>query len=103
MIDSVLTYNDTLELFTYSAGDQNRSFGIYFQGKGPKEWAEHDFLKDIMFLEYFTVVISLHRMGVHLKKKRIIAYVDNQAVVTIVNKRTSKLKAEHIPGKKKYT
>lgn len=125
MIDSLWTSNDMLELFTDSAGGQNKGFGIYFQGKWaqscwPKEWAEHDLLKDITYLELFPVVISLHIWGVHLKNKRIIFYVDNQAVVTIINKRTSKsnrvmslmrnlvfstlkynivLKAEHIPGK----
>ena len=125
MIDSLWTSNDMLELFTDSAGGQNKGFGIYFQGKWaqscwPKEWAEHDLLKDITYLELFPVVISLHIWGVHLKNKRILFYVDNQAVVTIINKRTSKsnrvmslmrnlvfstlkynivLKAEHIPGK----
>ncbi|VDI48290.1 Hypothetical predicted protein [Mytilus galloprovincialis] len=125
MIDSLWTSNDMLELFTDSAGGQNKGFGIYFQGKWaqscwPKEWAEHDLLKDITYLELFPVVISLHIWGVHLKNKRIIFYVDNQAVVTIINKRTSEsnrvmslmrnlvfstlkynivLKAEHIPGK----
>ena len=62
----------------------------------------------------------MHIWGIHLKNKRIIFNVDNQAVVAIINKKSSKsnrvmtlvrnlvslslqynimLKAEHIPGK----
>ena len=62
----------------------------------------------------------MHIWGIHLKNKRIIFNVDNQPVVAIINKKSSKsnrvmtlvrnlvllslqynimLKAEHIPGK----
>jgi hypothetical protein len=35
-VDNAWASNKTLELFTDSAGGQNRGFGIYFQGK----WAQ---------------------------------------------------------------
>jgi hypothetical protein len=49
----------------------------------PKEWADNGILADITFLELFPVVISVHIWGIHLKNKRIIFNVDNQAVVAI--------------------
>jgi hypothetical protein len=125
MLDNVWTSNETICLFTDSAGGRDKGFGIYFQGKWaqgcwPKEWADNGILADITFLELFPVVISVHIWGIHLKNKRIIFNVDNQAVVAIINKKSSKsnrvmtlvrnlvslslqynimLKAEHIPGK----
>jgi hypothetical protein len=61
--DNAWASNETLELFTDSAGGQNRGFGIYFQGKWvqkcwPKEWEEMGILKDITFLELFPVVVA---------------------------------------------
>jgi hypothetical protein len=53
---------------------------------GQKEWADNGILADITFLELFPVVISVHIWGIHLKNKRIIFNVDNQAVVAIINK-----------------
>jgi hypothetical protein len=125
MLDNVWTSNETICLLTDSAGGRDKGFGIYVQGKWaqgcwPKEWADNGILADITFLELFLVVISVHIWGIHLKNKRIIFNVDNQAVVAIINKKSSKsnrvmtlvrnlvllslqynimLKAEHIPGK----
>jgi hypothetical protein len=104
---------------------RDKEFSIYFHGKWaqgcwPKEWADNGILADITFLELFPVVISVHIWGIHLKNKRIMFNVDNQAVVAIINKKSSKsnrvmtlvrnlvllslqynimLKAEHIPSK----
>ena len=36
MLDTLWISNDTIELFTDSAGGRNKCFGIYFQGK----WAQ---------------------------------------------------------------
>ena len=97
---TVITYNawasnETLELFTESAGGQNRGFGIYFQGKWaqkcwPKLWEEMGILKDITFLELFPVVVALCIWGEQLKNKKIIFNIDNQSVVHIINKKSSK-------------
>ena len=75
--DNAWASNETLELFTDSAGGQNRGFGIYFQGKWvqkcwPKEWEEMGILKDITFLELFPVVVALCIWGEQLKNKKII-------------------------------
>ena len=95
MLDNVWTSNETICLFMDSAGGRDKEFGIYFQGKWvqgcwPKEWANNGVLADITFLELFPVVISVHIGGIHLKNKRIILNVDNQAVVAIINKKSSK-------------
>jgi hypothetical protein len=60
------TSNETIQLFTNSAGGQYRDFDIYFQGKWaqhcwPKEWAENGMLSDITFLELFPVVVAILR------------------------------------------
>ena len=74
---------------------RDKEFSIYFHGKWaqgcwPKEWADNGILADITFLELFPVVISVHIWGIHLKNKRNIFNVDNQAVVAIINKKSSK-------------
>lgn len=125
MLDSLWSSNDNIELFTDSAGGRNKGFGIYFQGKWaqscwPKDWVENGTLKDITFLELFPVVVSIYIWGSFLKNKKIIFNIDNQSVVVIINKKSSKsvrvmslvrilvlttlennimIKAEHIPGK----
>ena len=93
--DNAWASNETLELFTDSAGGQNRGFGIYFQGKWaqkcwPKLWEEMGILKDITFLELFPVVVALCIRGEQLKNKKIIFNIDNQSVVHIINKKSSK-------------
>jgi hypothetical protein len=54
MLDNVWTSNETICLFTDSAGWRDKGFGIYFQGKWaqgcwPKEWADNGILADITF------------------------------------------------------
>jgi hypothetical protein len=71
--DNAWASNETLELFTDSAGGQNRGFGIYFQGKWvqkcwPKLWEEMGILKDITFLKLFPVVVALY-LGGTVKKQ----------------------------------
>ena len=122
MLDQFWSSNSNLELFTDSAG--GIGFGIYFNHKWaqacwPKDWEEIGILSDVIFLELFPVVAALFIWGSELKNKNILFHVDNQAVVTIINKKSSKsprvmslvikmvlaclesnilLKAEHISG-----
>jgi hypothetical protein len=69
MLDNVWTSNETICLFTDSAGGRDTGFGISFQGCWPKEWVDNGILADITFLELFPVVISVHIWGIHLKNK----------------------------------
>lgn len=64
MLEDLWTSNESIELFTDSAGGHNKGFGIYFQGKWahscwPKEWVVNGTLKDITFLELFPLVVHL--------------------------------------------
>lgn len=124
MPDLLWTDNDTLELYTDSAGGVGRGFGIFFRGhwahgKWPETWFDTSLLKNIAFLELFPVVTALVIWGHCLENKKILFHIDNQAVVSILNKKTSRdpsimfllrrlvlltltynilLKAEHISG-----
>ena len=124
MPDSLWTSNGELELYTDSAGGAHVGFGIYFQGKWahsvwPEEWLHSDLQRNITFLELFPVVVSFYLWGSQFQNRKILFHIDNQAVVHIINKKSSKdkhvmrllrrlvlltlkhntlLKAQHIPG-----
>jgi hypothetical protein len=46
--------------------------------------------KLITFLEMFPIVVAINIWGASLKNKKILFHNDNQAVVAILNKKTSK-------------
>ena len=125
MLDTLWSSNDSIELFTDSAGGRNKGFDIYFQGKWaqsywPKHWIENRTLRDMTFLELFPVVVSIFIWGSNLRNKKLVFRVDSESVVIIINKKSSKsirvmslvrvlvlstlkynivIKAKHIPGK----
>ena len=93
MLDKFWYSNADLELFTDSAG--GIGFGVYFNKKWaqslwPTEWVQKGICSDITFLELFPVVAALYIWQSDLKNKKILFHVDNQAVVTIINKKSSK-------------
>ena len=95
MIDQYWTSNEAIELFTDSSGGSERGFGIYFKGKWaqscwPSDWEKMGILQDITFLELFPVVVAMHLWGHQLQNKKLMFNIDNKAVVTIVNKKSSK-------------
>ena len=95
MLDSLWTSNEAINLFTDSAGGKNRGFGIFFQGKWaqacwPEHWIKSGILSDITFLELFPIVVAVNIWGSYLRNRKIIFNSDNQAVVTIINKKSSK-------------
>ena len=47
-------------------------------------------LSDMTFLEFFPVVVAISVWGSLLANKRIFFHIDNQAVVQIINKKSSK-------------
>ncbi|XP_033761537.1 uncharacterized protein LOC117343303 [Pecten maximus] len=124
MPDRLWTTNETLELFTDSAGGKDKGFGIYFNkswafGPWPHEWSNTPILRNITFLELLPVCAALAIWGDELANKKVLFHIDNKAVVTIINKQSAKdplvmvlvrklvvsclkanilLKAEHIPG-----
>ena len=55
----------------------------------PMQWFDGDILSDITFLELFPVVVVSSIRG---SDQKIVFKIDNEAVVTIINKRSSKSK-----------
>lgn len=99
MIDQFWTSNETLHLFTDSAGGANGrgGFGIYFGGAWaqscfPSKWEKEGILKDITFLEFFPLVVAIEIWGHRLINKKLLFHIDNKAVLAILNKKSSKSK-----------
>ena len=57
-------------------------------------------MTDITFLDLFPVVVAVSIWGSHLANKRILFRIDNQAVVTIINKKSSKSSRVMFLGRK---
>ena len=113
------TTASSLHLFTDAA--QSTGYGAlfnnqWFYGAWPESWKT----KSISLLELFPIVLSFIIWGPLLQNKRIIIHTDNQALVPIINKSSSKhadimllvrklvastmrnniqILAQHIPGK----
>ena len=82
-----------MELFTDAAS--SCGFGVYFQGswaygKWPGDWVRRDYIKDMTFLELFPVVVALRLWAHTFQNRKVIFVCDNQAVVSIINRQTSK-------------
>lgn len=89
--------NSTLELYTDSAGSAELGcaavFGcswVFFPW--PRDWSDTDLLKDITFLELVPVVLAFLIWAQCLQSKKIILHIDNQSLVSILNKKSSKSK-----------
>ena len=113
-----------LNLFSDSAGGKGKGFGIchdrkWAQACWSNSWISSGILTDITFLELIPVVIALNIWGESLRNRIFLFHIDNQAVVSIINKKSSRsprvmslirklvfaclkfnilIKAEHIPG-----
>ncbi|CAG2200019.1 unnamed protein product [Mytilus edulis] len=95
--DRFWSTNESLELFTDSAGNVLLGCGAYFQGhwvqyQWPSSWADTSILLDITCLELIPIVLSFMIWGRSFRNKKILLRIDNQALVSIENKRTSKSK-----------
>lgn len=113
---------EALHFHTDASG--SLGFGAIFQSKwfhGP--WPQHLASLPITFKELFPIVLALEVWGSLLTNTCIVLHTDNEAVVHIVNRQTSKdryimhlvrrlvlccmsknilVRAEHIPGKQNY-
>ena len=110
--------SDKLNLFTDAAG--SLGFGAIFQnhwcyGRWPVDWLH----KNIAFLEFYPIVLSLHLRGHLIRNRCILFFTDNEALVYIINKQSCRdkslmsfvrklvsvclkynivFKAKHVPG-----
>ena len=117
--------NCDVQLFSDSAGGENMGFGVFFQGhwchaRWPPDWHNQGITSDVTVLELFPITVSLFVWDAQLRNKKIKFHCDNEAVVHILNKLSSKnprvmclvrvitlqclrqniwLKAVHVPGK----
>ena len=110
--------NITLKLFTDSSGLGYAACFVdqWFFGEWSSQWWKD---QHIMILELYPIVLALEVWGELLQNKRIMIMTDNQALVPVINKQTSKdptamilvrrlvlsclknnilFKAEHVPG-----
>lgn len=94
-----LNWNDssTLDLFTDSAGSQELGCAAVFGCSWvfypwPREWHGTNILKDITFLELVPVVLAFLLWAPCLQNKKINLHIDNQSLVCILNKKSSKSK-----------
>ena len=82
---------DQLELYTDAAA--GIGFGAFFQGQWalgtwPDHWINQG--PDITFKKLFPIVLSLQLWASQLQNKKVIFFCDNQAVVQIINKQSTR-------------
>lgn len=87
--------NQTLQLYTDSSGNPDLGCGAYFNGHWvqfhwPCSWSNCSILKNMSLLELIPIILSLFIWSDKLANKKVSFYIDNQALVSIINKRTSK-------------
>lgn len=118
-LDENFLSSNTLQLHTDAA--QSKGFaGIYktqwFYGSFPEDWKK----LNIMTLEFYPIVIAVNLWGRLFANHSILFFTDNEALVSVINRQTSKdsvvvqmvrylvlqclhyniiFKAKHIPGK----
>jgi hypothetical protein len=95
ILDDTWLSNFDMQLFTDSAGGIGQGYGCYLFGKWsmlqwPVEWYHTDMLKDITFLEMIPIALSVFFWDRVFKRKKISFHVDNLAVATVLNSKSSK-------------
>ena len=89
--------SDKLSLHTDSSGSSNLGCAAYFGGqwvqiRWPLSWGNNGFMSELSFLELVPVLLALMTWKSHFRNKSLLMFIDNEALVTIINKRTSKSK-----------
>jgi hypothetical protein len=88
--------NTFIELYTDASGNKKLGCGCYFKGqwcafKWPAHWEEFIF-RDITYLELVPIVLALELWGNEMKNKKVMFRSDNESLVHILNKKSSKNK-----------
>lgn len=89
--------SDNIELYTDSSGNRELGCGAYCQGhwsywSWPLGW-ESSIFKEMSFLELVPILLAMYLWGKkYFANKKIMMYIDNNALVSIVNRQTSKSK-----------
>lgn len=95
--EAVWVSNVDLELFTDSAGSFELGAACFLKGQWcfyswPREWEGTPIMRDMTFLEMVPVVLAIFLWGQSLANKNVTLRIDNQSLVTVLNKQTSKSK-----------
>ena len=91
-LNEVWLSSQKLDLYTDASGALG--FGAicgrhWCYGEWPETWAH----RNIAFLEFYPIVLSLHRWGQSMSNRCILFFTDNQALVHVINKRSCKDKS----------
>ena len=89
--------NMQLDLYTDSAGSPDLGCGVYFSThwsffQWPAGWNMSEIMTHITFLELVPIVLSIFPFRHQFCNKHILFHTDNLALVSILNKRSSKSK-----------
>lgn len=95
--ERVWSFDNQLHLYTDSAGSSQLGCAAYFQPHWihflwPQQWVGLEIMRDITFLELVPIVMAFHVWAGSLRSKKIVLHIDNQALVIILNKKSSKSK-----------
>ena len=89
--DRHITPAEKIQFFTDAAGETGSGYGgifrtAWFNGKWSDWWLE----QNITLLELYPIVVAVELWGPALRNKRILIRTDNQALVSVLTKQTSK-------------
>ena len=89
--------NESLGLFTDAAGAADLGAACYLAGHWcffpwPASWACSAVLRDMSFLEMVPVLLAIWVWSGLLQNKKVKFFIDNEALVAILNKQTSRSK-----------
>ena len=87
--------NKQLDLYTDSTGNSNLGCGVYFSGhwayfQWPTEWHNTEVMTDMTFLELVPILLAVYLFKRELSNKQILFHTDNNSLVAILNKKSSK-------------
>ncbi|XP_061196003.1 uncharacterized protein LOC133204281 [Saccostrea echinata] len=86
--EGIWVNNETLQLYTDSAG--GRYGGLWYIFCRPISWFVQGITRDMTFLELFPVHVAIELWKHQFSNNRILFYIDNMAVVHVINSTTSK-------------
>lgn len=93
--DDIWLSSDTLQLFTDSAGSPHLGCACFLSGswafmQWPEHWAKKEKFYDMAFLEMVPVILAVTLWGKKIAGRKILFFIDNEALVRVLNKQTAK-------------
>ncbi|XP_053398262.1 uncharacterized protein LOC128556673 [Mercenaria mercenaria] len=90
--------SNVLNLHTDSAGAADCGGACYLDGcwaffPWPLSWSKSQILKDMTFLEMVPVVLAIALWGSRIANKKVLMWIDNEALVKVLNKQSCRSKA----------